>query len=122
MDGPQEDKTEPIRRNDPQTWCDCCQEGRHEDLLHLLWECQESIVIWDWIYIVMTEVGGRGTRFSATPAQALLGAKIHDAGRLFPEKLWEILRGHGIWEIWIARDKLVMDDTIVTREEVISKT
>jgi hypothetical protein len=122
MDRTREDAAEQITRNDPRTCCDRCQDAQHEDLLHRLWMCPASVVIWEWIFLVMTEAGKCSSRFTASPAQGLLGTKIHDAGRQFPEKLWEIVRGHGMWEIWLARDKLVMDNITVSREEIIHKT
>lgn len=56
--------------------------------------------------------------FSFTAAQALLGAKIVNAGRTFPYKLWEVIRGHAVWEIWV-RDQLHFNKYPVSFQEVV---
>jgi hypothetical protein len=45
-----------IRRNDPRSWCIRCPLNEYEDLLHLLWKCPESRIIWEWVFALMWKV------------------------------------------------------------------
>lgn len=52
----------PFRRDDPMWWCKRCIAGCHEDLLHCLWSCPDSVVVWEWVRRVMEEVSSRKSR------------------------------------------------------------
>jgi hypothetical protein len=108
-----------VPRTDRRTWCERCTLQSHEDLLHLLWSCPESEKIWTWVREVLILTGRLKGNFSFTAAQALLGAKIDNAGRTFPYKLWEVIRGHAVWEIWVSRDRLHFDKHPVSFQEVV---
>jgi hypothetical protein len=108
-----------VPRTDKRTWCERCMLEYHEDMLHLLWSFPESEKVWTWVKEVLIIIGRLSGNFSFTAAQALLGARIVNAGRSFPYKLWEVLRGHAVWEIWLSRDRLHFEKQLVSFQEVV---
>jgi hypothetical protein len=114
-----QEEGEIVPQNDERTWCERCPLKIHEDLLHLLWHCPESERIWNWVKEMMIATGNLKESFLFNAAQALLGAKIVNAGKTFPYKLWEVIRGHTVWEIWLSRDRLHFDKQEVSFQEVV---
>jgi hypothetical protein len=115
-----EEEDEVILRDDPRMWCDRCELHECEDIFHLLWKCPESQAIWEWVFTLMRKVCQFcESGWCFTVAQALLGALVGNGGRRWPMVLWEIIRGHTVWEIWYCTDRLMFDAASTTREGVV---
>jgi hypothetical protein len=103
---------ETIYRNDSRTWCNRCDSNQYEDLIHMLWNCLELQAVWEWVRNTIIAAAGLSTNFQFTPAQALLGTKVVNGGARFPLRLWEVLQGHAVWEIWKSKLKCGYDHII----------
>jgi hypothetical protein len=109
-----------IFRDDPRMWCERCTLNECEDLFHLLWKCPESQAVWEWVFTLMRKVCKfRATDWSFTVAQALLGAPVDNGGSRWPMILWEVIRGHTVWELWYGRDRLMFDASPTSRYGIV---
>jgi hypothetical protein len=103
---------EKIKRNNSREFCIMCNTQSHEDILHMIWDCSHAQEVWCWVTKAIITAAGISQNFQFTATQAILGAKVLNGGKKFPQKLWDILRGHVMWETWKSRLRMENNHTV----------
>lgn len=84
----------------PTTWCDRCRGQEHEDILHCIWLCPESMGIWNWVANLLEHAASHEEPIVLQANEALLGMLLRMGLSSMPVMLWELLKGITCWKIW----------------------
>jgi hypothetical protein len=106
---------------DRATHCTRCDRGLQEDIIHCIWNCPQSLVVWDWVRIVLQLAAPTSSVNLELTFQHVLLAEDLPADYCIPTKLWAILRAVTCWEIWKARCAHYMEDICTTPASIIQK-
>jgi hypothetical protein len=88
-------------RLDRATHCTRCSKGVQEDIMHCIWNCPHSLVVWDWVRRVLQLAAVYiGTNLELKLEHVLLAEDLPAHFRIL-KKLWAILRAVPCWEICI---------------------
>jgi hypothetical protein len=110
-----------LSRRDRATHCTRCNKGTQEDILHCIWNCPQSLVVWDWVCTMLQLVSRNRQVSLELKFQHVLLAEDLPPDFLIPKKFWAIFRAVTCWEIWKARCSHFMEDVRTTPISIIRK-
>jgi hypothetical protein len=108
-----------LSRIDRATHCTRCNRGHQEDIIHCIWNCSQSLIVWDWIRRILeiaSPVSGANLELTALH---VLTAEDLPPDLHIPFKLWAVLRAVACWEIWKARCSHFMNSISTTPAHII---
>ncbi|KAL3695898.1 hypothetical protein R1sor_009974 [Riccia sorocarpa] len=85
-------------RTDPSTWCTRCHSDKAEDVIHLLWTCPTSKIIWTWAFSIFHKAFPSLNGWKPRLAHAILADPI-PAKYKTAAQWWEMWRGLVLWNI-----------------------
>jgi hypothetical protein len=112
----------PRRRDDPETWCKCCELQAHETSQHCFWQCPRALKVWSWVQDIMRHsTAAQPVNFRLNLEQSLLGAELENCPRDTPKVMWEIIRAVTGRFMWNTRCSKCMEGKATDDLEVIHK-
>ncbi|KAL3692352.1 hypothetical protein R1sor_006003 [Riccia sorocarpa] len=97
-------------RDQPETWCSCCDSRAAEDIIHLFWNCEKAADIWKWAIEVLHIAFPTTSRWTPRFTHAILGEPIPDYCKI-ARRWWEDWRLSIIWIVWVQQNERTFRNT-----------